>query len=218
MAKQSGMANTVAFHKLSLGGNNSKTQHAMTVNFSPCNSATIGVSSDVHMWGANPISFGAFRVIASQRQLVKCHFISHPSLVRHNSPENRVSGARRATPQDCSQVFHKTTCVALSSSVLDNTSPIKLAVCQGRLLAGWRHSVRSLRTPGSETNISSSYLLWMNAIEHLTGVKYKINEYIGLSSDRPDSLQSPMCYKIPLMLQSAKIVLNTFNAKIPDTR
>ncbi len=68
------------------------------------------------------------------------------SLPHHNSPENRVSGARRATPQDSSQVFHKTVCIAPSSSVLDNTSPIKLAVCQGGLLAGWRHSVRSLRT------------------------------------------------------------------------
>ncbi len=58
-----------------------------------------------------------FRVIPSQRQLVKSHFISHPSLPRHNSPENRVSGARRATPQDSSQVFHKTACVAPSSSV-----------------------------------------------------------------------------------------------------
>ncbi len=45
------MANKVAFHKLSLGGNNSKTQHVMTVKLSPCNSAKIGVSSDVHMWG-----------------------------------------------------------------------------------------------------------------------------------------------------------------------
>ncbi len=87
-----------------------------------------------------------FRVIASQRQLVKSHFISHPSMPRHNSPDNRVSGIRRATPQDSSQVFHKTACVAPSSSVLDNTSPVKLAVCQGRLLARWRHSVRSLRT------------------------------------------------------------------------
>ncbi len=88
-----------------------------------------------------------FRVIASQRQLVKSHFISHPSLPRHNSPENRVSDIIRATPQDSSQVFHKTACVAPSSSDLDNTSPVKLAVCQGRLLARWRHSVRSLRTP-----------------------------------------------------------------------
>ncbi len=42
------MANKVAFHKLSLGGNNSKMQHAMTVKPSPCNSAKIGVSSDVN--------------------------------------------------------------------------------------------------------------------------------------------------------------------------
>ncbi len=88
-----------------------------------------------------------FRVIASQRQLVKSHFISHPRLPRHNSPENRVSGIRHATPQDSSQVFHKTACVAPSTFVLDNTSPVKLAVCQGRLLARWRHSVLSLRTP-----------------------------------------------------------------------
>ncbi len=45
------MANKVAFHKLSLGGNNSKMQHAMMLKLSPCNSAKIGVSSDVHMWG-----------------------------------------------------------------------------------------------------------------------------------------------------------------------
>ncbi len=45
------MANKVVFLKLSLGGNNSKTQHAMTVKPSPCNRAKIGVSSDVHMWG-----------------------------------------------------------------------------------------------------------------------------------------------------------------------
>ncbi len=38
------MANKVAFHKLSLGGNNSKTQHAMTVKPSPCNSAKIGIA------------------------------------------------------------------------------------------------------------------------------------------------------------------------------
>ncbi len=41
------MATKVAFHKLSLGGNNSKTQHPMMVKLSPCNSAKIGVSSDV---------------------------------------------------------------------------------------------------------------------------------------------------------------------------
>ncbi len=55
MARLTGMANKVAFHKLSLVGNNSKTQHAMTVKLSPCNSAKIGVSSDVHMCGDNPL-------------------------------------------------------------------------------------------------------------------------------------------------------------------
>ncbi len=53
------MANKVAFHKLSLGGNNSKTQHAMTVKLSPCNSAKIGVSSDVICGGDIPIGLGA---------------------------------------------------------------------------------------------------------------------------------------------------------------
>ncbi len=51
------MANKVAFYRLSLGGNNSKTQHAMTVKPSPCNSAKIGVSSICG--GDNPIGFGA---------------------------------------------------------------------------------------------------------------------------------------------------------------
>ncbi len=51
---------------------------------------------------------GGTRFSLYQRHLVKSHFIRHPSLPRHNSPENRVSGARRATPQDSSQVFHKT--------------------------------------------------------------------------------------------------------------
>ncbi len=37
-----------------------------------------------------------FPDIASQRQLVKSHFMNHPSLPHHNSPENRVSGTRRA--------------------------------------------------------------------------------------------------------------------------
>ncbi len=102
-----------------------------------------------------------FRVIASKIQLVKIHFISHPSLHRHKSPEKIVICARRATPQDSSQVFHKTACVAPSSSVLDNTSPVKLAVCQGRRLAKWRHSdCRCARLVlRSETNISGSYLL-----------------------------------------------------------
>ncbi len=61
-------------------------------------------------------------------------FISHPSLPRHNSPENKVSDARRATPQDSSEVFHKTACVAPSSSVLGNTSKVKLAVCHHSVL------------------------------------------------------------------------------------
>ncbi len=54
------MANKVAFHKLSLGGNNSKTQHAMTVKRSPYNSTKIGVSSDVHMWGGQPHWFRSY--------------------------------------------------------------------------------------------------------------------------------------------------------------
>ncbi len=46
MARQTGMANKVAFHKLSLVGTNSKPQHAMKVKPLPCNSAKIGISSD----------------------------------------------------------------------------------------------------------------------------------------------------------------------------
>ncbi len=54
------MANKVAFHKLSLGGNNSKTQHAMTVKPSPCNSTKIGVSIAMCICrGDNSIGFGA---------------------------------------------------------------------------------------------------------------------------------------------------------------
>ncbi len=53
------MANKVAFHGLSLLGNNSKTQPAMTVKPSPCNGAKIGVSSDVICGGDIPIGLGA---------------------------------------------------------------------------------------------------------------------------------------------------------------
>ncbi len=53
------MANKVAFHKLSLVGNNSKTQHAMMMKPSPCNSAKIAVASDVQCGGDNPTALGA---------------------------------------------------------------------------------------------------------------------------------------------------------------
>ncbi len=110
-----------------------------------------------------------FRVIASQRQLVKSHFTSHPSLPRHNSPENRVSGVRRATPQDSSQVFHKTPCVAPSSSVLGNTSPVKLAVCQGRLLARWKSFRAVVAHAHSDPRLIfpvNSYLDGLDSIEY----------------------------------------------------
>ncbi len=45
------MFSKVAFHNVSLGGNNWKTQHAMMVKRSPRNRGWIGVSSDVQIWG-----------------------------------------------------------------------------------------------------------------------------------------------------------------------
>ncbi len=100
-----------------------------------------------------------FRVIASQRQLVKSHFISHPSLPRHNSPENRVSGIRRATPQDSSQVFHKN---HLCSTVLLCSGQHKPGQVS-RLSRSTSSEMTSFHTvvahAHSETNISGSYLL-----------------------------------------------------------
>lgn len=51
-----------------------------------------------------------FPVIPAQQWGVKCHLSNHPSLPGYNSPKNRVSGTRLASPQDPFRSFTTPIC------------------------------------------------------------------------------------------------------------
>ncbi len=88
-----------------------------------------------------------FELLPPKDRLWKATLLTTPVCLTIPHKRRAWAAPDNATPKDCVRFFRKTACSGSSSSVLENTSSVKLAVCQGQFLAWWRQSVRPLRSP-----------------------------------------------------------------------